>query len=145
MNNQQAFQKSALHILQQQRICSITIVGDTGEEDSVCVYAGPDGQSCAGGCLLPRRIAEQLDKAKLSSWASVKQSRSSAAKAAKKALEGVDFRLLETLQEIHDQSREVSLKASGRSAADKRALRRELRELGTEMGLKVEFLSAKPT
>jgi hypothetical protein len=135
MDNQAAFKKSALHILAQRRICE----AKDADGAKVCMYAGPNGQACAVGCLLPRRVAEKLDAAGLTRWFDVLNSGPKGHEAIRH-LRGVNPLLLGKLQAIHDNGVVVSKRSTGRSREDKLHLRRLLIELGREMRLDTRFL-----
>ena len=109
MNNQEAFDK-ACALLKQQNACSVR-----GQR---CAYAGPDGRACAIGGLLPRELAERLDKADSSGWQAIVQVVDepdwndadvvAAATEAKAVLGGCDDDFLDSLQRAHDFCQDIN-------------------------------------
>jgi len=147
MTPQQAFKKSALHILSQRSRCR-------SKDEQICLYRSPKGdEACAVGILLPKKLGEALDQARIGSWGVIKSeasllnrrhsTRSSAghkaACQAVKKLAGIPDGLLYELQAIHDLSRGSS-RHSSRSKADKVKIRLELISLGQRFDLDVSFL-----
>jgi len=128
MTNQEAFDRVAKHLLQQ----------TTRSFRKTCKYAGPDGNACAIGCLLPRPLAEQLDDLDNTDWVSVVNTaklfnnsvfeESKAAREALDLLDGVNNRLLVDLQRLHDNT-------FLRDEEGKHVLRQGLREIAEKYNL----------
>jgi hypothetical protein len=101
LTNQEVFTKVVNHLLRPDFVRSVCTT-DGGSKD-VCLYAGPNGNSCAIGCLLPRDVGRGLDRLVNPSWPSVARNKRSAfARQALKILRGVNAELLNDLQMIHD-------------------------------------------
>lgn len=109
MTNQQAFDKAYTNLMTMKERA-----GRTTDGRFICMYAAPNGTSCAIGCLLPRDLGEQLDAGN-SSWADIVELAVSehsseiseeemAAIRATKLLQGTDNTFLQRLQEVHDNS-----------------------------------------
>lgn len=137
MDDQEAFMRSATHVLGQTQRATYS---------GVCVYATPDGGACGVGCLLTRDLAEALDRLALqaswqdfnlpTSWKTVVAIAGTdhpEAIRAVKYLAGVSTELLCELQAIHD---EVETRTEG----DKLRLRRMYKSLAAEMDLSGDFL-----
>jgi len=128
MNNQQAFEKSARHILNQGE----RSIGEDGD----CQYRGQNGNMCALGCLIPDRkydptfegrdifdvIGGERPYGGDDPGVIVCHGMTDIP-----SLKNVDRALLNGLQEIHD-SEKVTL------------WRRELKKLATSFGLNKDFL-----
>jgi hypothetical protein len=103
VNNQEAFTRIIVHC------CLVQTERSYVPGPGICRYAGPNGNSCAVGCLLPRNLSEALDKLGTASWVNIYSTRydkSLAATQAIKLLKGVDPGLLQRCQVVHDSVRE---------------------------------------
>lgn len=91
MTNQEIFDKVATHLLKQGK----KSVSPGGE----CKYRGPDGTSCAVGCLITdESYSEGLENQRATSW-----DVQTALKASlRRELNSTDIGLLDYLQTVHD-------------------------------------------
>jgi hypothetical protein len=96
--NQSAFNKSFKHLMRD------GFYKSKPPKLYKCVYAGPNGNSCAVGVLLPRELAVKLDRLRDPGWNNVSKSETKCAIEAQKILSKVDVGLLVELQNIHDLS-----------------------------------------
>jgi hypothetical protein len=98
MNTQEALIRIVVH-------CCI-IQGKQSSAGFSCLYAGPDGNSCAVGCLLPRALAQALDgNDGGEAWGDVVRGKSTHERKARKLLKGVRSSFLSIAQRIHDTTR----------------------------------------
>jgi hypothetical protein len=88
MTNQEAFDRVVRHLLKQGR--------KAADSDGVCRYRGPDGTSCAVGCLIPDEEYSPLMEGKAVDSASMRQRMPP-------SLVDLNERLLLSLQRVHDQ------------------------------------------
>ena len=96
LDNQTAFDKVYKHLTRDDFTKSINF-------DGRCVYAGPNNNSCAIGCLLPRELGKKLNRLDAGNWNRIVQNKkSSCAIEATKLLSKVEDGLLEDLQLAHD-------------------------------------------
>lgn len=125
LTNQKAFTKIVEHCLAQE-------ARSYDELQESCVYAGPNGGSCAVGCLLPREVAEQLDKKFPSTlWDAVlENSRFGVVRKAKTLLKGVDTDLLSQCQRVHDM-------INNRDEASLRELQDHFKDIANDYRLKM--------
>ena len=104
MNNQEAFEKSVKHCLEQ---------GVKSMDGVHCLYAGPNETACAIGCLLPRELSKKLDKVGpsvdyltgVAELVGHLHTQKEAIFEARELLKGVTPSLLRELQSIHDTCR----------------------------------------
>jgi hypothetical protein len=89
MTNQEFFSRSVTHVMNQKVRCVA---------NKTCAYAGPDGTSCAVGCVMPRELAQQADSLADSDVYSVIRDLPEAAELFK----DVDVLLLDQCQTVHD-------------------------------------------
>lgn len=87
MNNQEAFTKSATHLLTQKAKAVASV------EDSSCRYLSPDGLMCAIGCLIPEgKYNPRMEGSTIYDvWSMFS------------FLHNLDFELLQDLQIVHDE------------------------------------------
>jgi hypothetical protein len=85
MNDQEAFERSARHLLQQGERSLL-------ESRATCAYRGQRGLTCAVGCLIPD---DEYDT-------ELEEKNAAAIVSQVPALHGVSVRLLGRLQSIHD-------------------------------------------
>lgn len=84
MNNQEAFNKMVQH-LRAQKVKSLA-------SDGTCLYRGPNGLKCAVGALIPdTEYSEEFETVPASTVSETLQ-----------CLSGIDYWLLDTMQEVHD-------------------------------------------
>lgn len=125
LTNQEAFTKSARHLLRSGFTHS-RVERPNGHD--TCLYAGPKGNSCALGVLLPREVGQGLDRLANPAWASiVRDPHTAAAKKAAQLLKNVDPCLLSELQSVHDDRYVESERRSER--------RRRLKSVALEYNL----------
>ena len=88
MTNQEAFTKIVKHVLSQKEQCA---------DEIGCLYAGPNGNACAIGCLFPRELASRLPSASILYLEDDE---------AKQVLSGLNLNMLWQCQRVHDTNDE---------------------------------------
>lgn len=92
--NQTAFTQACLHLMRDQYEPSL--------DRSVCKYAGPNDNSCAVGCLLPRELGVKLDDYGSLKWDNLILRNEAVVVEVQEYLKGVSSDLLQDLQTTHD-------------------------------------------
>ena|ERR1700748_827214 len=90
MTNQEFFTKCVTHVLNQT---------ERSAQGGSCLYAGPNGNSCAIGVFLPRDLAKKADKGEATDIFEVLRRHSKIAE----ILDDVDIHLMRKCQRVHDE------------------------------------------
>lgn len=130
MDTKEFLQRSYDHVMAQTERSNV----DGGVS---CLYAGPKGNSCAIGCVLPRELAKKLDQQRHAlrgaSWSSIVLADRHGSKVAREAVEllkDVPQSVLEAAQRIHDLNEHRDEKAKER-------IRSEFLELARRNGVEL--------
>lgn len=96
MNNQEVFDAVAIHITEQG--------GKSLMNDYMCAYRAPDGKRCAIGCLIPDHLYDRGIEGLGINGIYDKRHETGHRSAIMAFFEGVDLRLLHSLQVVHDNT-----------------------------------------
>jgi hypothetical protein len=94
LTTQEAFTRIVIH-------CCL-VQTEQSSDGKACRYAGPNANSCAIGCLLPRPLGRTLDRLQDPSWSAIRESNNQTARKAVRLLGHLDQDVLRVCQCVHD-------------------------------------------